>query len=97
LRKLPLLLPGLIFGGCFYAYIALGQYYTRNRPEAPQPTAGFVHPIDANYGKVVYVSTDDEHMMKGAITAVAISGLGWAAILIVAGRRQRQNARSISN
>ena len=42
--------------------VALRQYYTRYRPEMPQPEFGRTVKIDANYGKTVFVTPTEKRI-----------------------------------
>ena len=42
----------------------LRQYYTRSMPETPQIQQGRTIPIDANYGKTVYVTLERKESLK---------------------------------
>jgi len=70
-----------------FAILAVGcvvvprQYYTLHMPEAPQPEIGRIIPIDANYGKTVYLTSSEARHMNIAFTVALVSvGIVAAAI-----------------
>jgi hypothetical protein len=42
--------------------VALTQYFTRYRPESPQVELGRTFAIDANYGKIVFVTPKEKRI-----------------------------------
>ncbi len=87
-QKLFVWISGGVFLMCFGGTMYVRQYQTRNRPDTPQPAVGFVYPLDANYGKTVYISASDWGMRVSAYAALAASGVALIAASLYARKRQ---------
>jgi len=62
-----------------FAILAFGcvivprQYCTRHMPETPQPEIGRTIPLDANYGKTVYLTSSEACYVNLAFMVAVVS------------------------
>jgi hypothetical protein len=66
----------------FAGIVGLRQFFTRYRPESPQPALGRTVGIDANYGKTVFV-TPKEETISNLVNASALLPIAIAATCFV--------------
>jgi len=66
---------GVLFLLTFFGATLLRQHYTRSMPETPQIQEGRTIPIDANYGKTIYVTLSEKRELDAAYISVGIVGV----------------------
>ena len=63
MRKILTNVTGVVFLSWLLGTMAVRQYYTRYRPESPQPELRQTVAIPLNYGKTVYVTLGESRML----------------------------------
>ena len=77
------LLAGVFCLCAFVCYAATRQYCTRYMPEIAGPEVGRTIPLEANYGKTVYLTGSESHYVDLAYGIAALFGAAAVATILV--------------
>ena len=61
--KILKIVVGVTFLSWLFGMMAVRQYYTRHRPESPQPEFNWTVAVSLNYGKTVYVTPEENRIL----------------------------------
>ena len=70
------------------AMMVVRDYYTWHMPTSPDAASSRTIPVGVNYGKTVYVDTNEQRLLFGTYVAFAVSGIG-TVVMYLATRRRR--------
>jgi hypothetical protein len=94
MRKFINILIGVIFLSWLFGMMAVRQYYTRNRPESPQPELNRTVAVPLNYGKTVYVTPEENRILYLASEWVGIPLV--IAFICVARRKNKSKPKEVA-
>jgi hypothetical protein len=91
MKKLFKPLIGIIFLGWLFGMMAVRQYYTRHRPESPQPELSRTVAVQLNYGKTVYVTPEENRILVFASEGLLVALLITIIVFVFRNNKSKQN------